>query len=376
MKLTINKKALSAAMAAVDRVVERRNTMPILSNVMLEAQEGLTITGTNLDVEMRVQIAANIEIAGSTTIPSALIAKLARSMPANNDGDLTLELAESGNELQLIGARSQYKLPTLPSDDFPIMQGPDDKPCEITMRGSSLAALLQRVAHSMSAEEARFYLCGVYLHVEAEGDETHLIAVATDGKQLAKNWIPAPDGATAEMPGIIIHDRTVRYIMQWLESHEDNITLRVDERKIQIEAGPNRLTSKLVDGTFPDYERVIPKNNSICLKVDAEAISDAIGRTKALDTGKESGALIMDISADTLCFSARSLDDASAHEEFTVDFDGDDFRMGLTINLADTVFAAVPCKTAELHLDSAGSPALLIPDDEPEVTLVLMGRRV
>ncbi|MEH6725189.1 MAG: DNA polymerase III subunit beta [Hyphomicrobiales bacterium] len=376
MKLTINKKALSAAMADVDRVVENRNTIPILGNVLLQAAETLTITGTNLDAEMCVQVPANVEMSGSTTVPSGLLAKLARSMPADSHGDLALELSENGHELQIIAARSHYNLPTLPCEDFPSMQGPDDKPVTMALPGSTLAGLLQRVAHSMCNEETRFYLCGVYLHVDDDSEQPHLTAVATDGKQLAKNRILAPQGATAEMPGIIIHERTVRYIIHWLENHPDDVSFRVDQKKIAIEAGPNRLTSKLVDGTFPDYERVIPKDNSICLEIDAAAIADAIGRTKALDTGKESGALVMELGADTLCFSARSLDDASAREEFTVDFDGDDFRMGFTINLADTVFSAVPGKTAKLHLDSAGSPALLIPDDEPEVTLVLMGRRV
>lgn len=375
MKFTINKKALSAAMASVDRVVETRNTIPTLSNVLLEAQDGLIITGTNLDVEMQVQIAANVEIAGSITVPSALLTKLARSMPANMDGDLTLELSENGLELQLIAARSVYNLPTLPAGDFPQMQRPQDNPCDITMPGSALADLLQSVAHSISSEETRYYLCGVHLHVVSDSDQPLLTAVATQGTHLAKNCIPAPEGATAEMPAIIVHTNTVRHIIQWLGSHEDNVSVRIDAVKIEIEAGPNRLTAKLVDGTFPDYERVIPQSNSISVDIDAEAVAAAIGRIAELDTGKNSPALIMELFADTLCFSARADNEATAREELTIDYNGDDFRMGLSVDLADTVFSAVPGKSAKLYLDNAGSPALIIPDDNPDMRLVLMARR-
>lgn len=376
MKLTVNKKALSAAMAHIDRVVESRVTIPILSNVLLDAQEGLTITGTNLDVEMHVQIEAAVETPGAVTIPSALLARLARTMPAGTNGNLALELTENGHDLQLSAARSCYNLPILPAADFPQMQRPQDNLCRITMPGSAFADLLQSVAHSICAEETRYYLCGVFLHVMTEGDELLLTAAATNGIHLARNHIAAPEGATADLPGIIIHSATVRHIIQWLGDHDDPVELSIDQGKIEIEAGPNRLTAKLVDGTYPDYQRTIPQSNAICIDIDAEAVAAAIGRIKTLDTAKDSTALIVELSSGTLCFSATSSGNASAREELTVDYDGDDFRMGMTLALADTVFSAVPGTSAKLYLDSAGSPALIIPEAAPDMRLALMGRRV
>lgn len=375
MKLTVNKKAFSTALSAIDKVVESRVTVPILSNVLLQAEDQLTVLGTDLDLEMRIEMPANVETPGSVTVPAGLIARLARSMPANAEGDLALELSESGHELQLIAARSHYDLQVLPADDYPLMQGPEEPGCTFTLPGNELAALLKQPAYAMSTEEARFFLNGIHLHPRETADDLDLVAVATDGIKLCRAVMPAIAGLTMEMPAVIIPRKTITHFVTMLNNANADVTVRIDSKKIEITAGSTRITSRLVDGTFPDYERVIPDENTIEVDLDVETLQDVSARIALLSTEKSGGSsTTFDLTEGQMRISTKANGHATSMgaEELDVDYAGDPCTILFGINQFQETINACASGLATLCLKDNATPAILKPHGDIETHQVTM----
>lgn len=332
MTLSINRADLSKALSSVTKVVEGRNTIPILGNVLLQAEGGkLTVTGTDLDISVATSVPADGEL--GTTVDAKRLSDIARRLSGET---VTMEVKD-GN-LVVKSGRSRFTLPTMPVADFPSLDaGPPDAEFNL-----DLAGLVAPVKFAMSNEATRYYLCGVYLH-EAEGK---LRAVATDGHRLAHSTV-----AGAVLPfGVIVPAKTVGLIPAGA------IDVSLSKHKIRMATADTIIVSKLIDGTFPDYQRVIPANNDRALTVDRDDLAKAIGRVASVATERGKAARLT-LTAAGLAIDMRS-DDGTAHEEVTAEYDGPDMEIGFNSQYLGDVLGALTGDTVTVKLSEAGSPGI------------------
>ncbi|MES2700207.1 MAG: DNA polymerase III subunit beta [Pseudomonadota bacterium] len=359
----------------VQSVVERRNTIPILSNVLIEASsDGLVkIMATDLDIQVVESLAANrVESAGSITVSAHLLFDIARKL--QDGAEVSLETAD--NRMVVKANRSRFQLPTLPRDDFPvIVEG--DLPTSFEVPAATLAELIDRTRFAISTEETRYYLNGIFLHV-ADEDGGVLKAAATDGHRLARFTIPRPAGAEG-MPDVIVPRKCVAELRKLLEEALDgNVLVDLSPSKIRFTLGGEGgvvLTSKLIDGTFPDYSRVIPTGNDKLLKLDPKSFFAGVDRVATIATEK-TRAVKMALEADKVTISVTSPDNGNASEELAADYRSEPMEIGFNATYLKDILAQIDSDTVELHLADAGAPTLIRKDEKSPALYVLMPMRV
>src|ERR1700723_3132848 len=314
MKLTIERAALLKALGHVQSVVERRTTIPILSNVLLQAGSGkLSMSATDMDLEIIESVPARIDGDGRTTAPAHTLYDIVRKL--RDGAQVELETIGERNEMVLRSGRSTFTLSCLPAEDYPVMTGAE-LPHHFTLTAAELRALIDRTRFAMSTEETRYYLNGIYLHTAKNKNVEVLRAVATDGHRLARVEMPAPAGAKG-IPGIILPRKTVTEVRKLIEESQGDIEIALSEAKVRFTFDGVVLTSKLIDGTFPDYERVIPSGNDKVLEVNPREFASAVDRVATIATEK-TRAVKLTIDRGTLTVSANSPESGSATEELEI----------------------------------------------------------
>jgi DNA polymerase-3 subunit beta len=376
MKITIERAALLRSLGHVQSVVERRNTIPILSNVLLKAENGeLALTATDMDLEIVESVPAEIAQAGSTTAPAHTLYDIVRKLP---DGS-QVELDSSGDNglLTLRSGRSNFKLGCLPVEDFPQMSG-GDMAHRFTLAASDLRNLVDRTRFAISTEETRYYLNGIYLHATksraGEAEMPVLRAVATDGHRLARVEIPLPDGASG-IPGVIVPRKTVLEIRKLIDEAADRIEVSLSETKIRFGFDTVTVTSKLIDGTFPDYERVIPTGNDKVLEVDSRVFASAVDRVATISTEK-SRAVKLSIDRGNLTLSATSPEAGSATEELEVSYDSSPLEIGFNSRYLLDITQQIEGDGARFIMADAASPTIVRDVADSSALYVLMPMRV
>ncbi len=311
MKLKADRAALLKALAHVQSVVEKRNTIPILANVMIAVRDGtLTLTATDMEIAVVEDVPASTSRAGACTAPAATLYEIVRKLP---DG-AEVELDHPGGDAQLSLRAGRYatSLVVLPVEDFPSMTA-GALPHRFSLSAQQLRALIDRTRFAISTEETRYYLNGIYLHA-ADSDGTKVLrAVATDGHRLARVEEPLPEGA-GSMPGVIVPRKTVAELRKLLDEVTGNVEVALSDTRIQFTIDAVRLTSKLIDGTFPEYERVIPRGNDKVLRVGKKEFADAVARVAAI-SAERSRPVKLTLSHDLLVLSASSPEQGAATEE-------------------------------------------------------------
>jgi len=279
MKLTIERAALLRALGHVQSVVERRTTIPILSNVLLRAEGGqLALSATDMDLEIVEGVPARIERDGRTTAPAHTLYDIVRKL--RDGSQVELEALAGRNEMALRSGRSTFTLACLPPEDYPVMSA-GELPHNFSLSAGELRQLIDRTRFAISTEETRYYLNGIYLHSTKANEVPVLRAVATDGHRLAKVELTAPEGA-AGMPGVIVPRKTVLELRKLVEEGEAEVQIALGESKIRCAVGDAALTSKLIDGTFPDYDRVIPSGNDKVLEIACKEFAEAVDRVATI----------------------------------------------------------------------------------------------
>ena len=370
MKLTIERAELLKSLGHVQSVVERRNTIPILSNVRMEAGDGrLTLNATDMDLEMVGAVEAEVADAGQTTAPAHTLYDIVRKLPEGSQ----VEMEEDGGRLILRSGRSKFTLTCLPVEDFPVMAG-GDLSHSFALTASDLLGLIDRTRFAISTEETRYYLNGIYLH-EASRDSVDVMrCVATDGHRLASVELPMPGGA-AGMPGVIIPRKTVAELRKLIEDGTDEVKIELSDTKIRFSCGEATLTSKLIDGTFPDYQRVIPTDNDKNMEVDSKAFADAVDRVAAISSEK-SRAVKLSISDGALVVSANSPESGSATEELEASYTGEELEIGFNSRYLLDITQQIGGDTAQLTMADAASPTILRQAGDASALYVLMPMRV
>lgn len=370
MRATVERSHLLKSLNHVHRVVERRNTIPILANVLLRADGGLTLKATDLDLEITETVPAEIGQAGATTVPAHILYDIVRKLP--DGAEVSLDTGD-GSRLEVKAGRSRFALQVLPEADFPDLTA-GDFPTRFVLPASALKRLIDRTQFAISTEETRYYLNGIYLHVVTVDGKPMLRAVATDGHRLAQAQFEAPSGAEG-MAGVIVPRKTVGEIQKLVEEPEAELTVEISETKIRISIGSVVLTSKLIDGTFPDYVRVIPQGNDKILKVDKATFSGAVDRVSTVSS-ERGRAVKLALSDGKLELSVNNPDSGSASEEIAVEYPADAIEIGFNSKYLLDVASQLESETAEFRFADPGSPTLIQDDEAGNALYVLMPMRV
>lgn len=371
MRVTLERSNLLKSLNHVQRVVERRNTIPILSNVLLKADGGsLMLKATDLDLEVTEETAASVDQGGATTVSAHMLYDIVRKLP---DGSEVMMSVGDDNGLRLVSGRSQFRLQMLPEADFPDLTAGEFSHM-FRMACADLKRLIDRTQFAISTEETRYYLNGIYFH-GVDGDEGPLLrAVATDGHRLAQAQSAAPDGAQG-MPGIIVPRKCVGELQKLLEAPDSFVTVEVSDTKIRFTVDQVVLTSKLIDGTFPDYNRVIPTGNDKELKLDRATFASAVDRvsTIASDRGR---AVKLSLTGGQLVLSVNNPDSGSAEEELAVDYSAEGLDIGFNSRYLLDITNQLSADETTFMLADPGSPTLIREETDAGALYVLMPMRV
>jgi DNA polymerase-3 subunit beta len=372
MKVTIERAELLKSLGHVHRVVERRNTIPILANVLVRAEKAaLSLKATDLDLEVIESISAEVSPAGSTTVPAHMFYEIVRKLPEGSQ--VVLESSSDRAVLAIRAGRSRFTLQTLPESDFPDLAA-GDMTHKFTLPAADLKRLIDKTQFAISTEETRYYLNGIYLHVAGSGKTQTLRAVATDGHRLAETDLSVPAGA-AGMPGVIVPRKTVTEVQRLIEDTEGEVAIELSSSKIRFSIGRVVLTSKLIDGTFPDYQRVIPAGNDKELTVDKKDFEAAVDRVSTVSS-ERGRAVKLSLSSGKLILSVTNPDSGSATEELEVEYDADPLDIGFNSRYLLDIAGQLDGEVAVLKLADPGSPTLIQDKDAKGALYVLMPMRV
>ena len=367
MKATIERVTLLKSLSHVQSVVERRNTIPILSNVLMEAKEdgSLRLMATDLDLQVDESIPCNVEQAGATTLSAHTLFDIVRKLPEGSQ----VELTAADGKMQVNAGRSRFNLSTLPRDDFPVI-AEGDLPTKFELPAASLREIIENTRFAISSEETRYYLMGIFFHVVDE----QLRAAATDGHRLARITIAKPDGADG-MPDIIVPRKCIHELYRLLEEVEGTVEISLSPTKIRFGLGSAVLTSKLIDGTFPDYNRVIPTGNDKLLKLDPKSFAAGVDRVSTIASEK-TRAVKMSVERDKITLSVTSPENGLATEEIPADYGSDGLEIGFNAKYLLDILGEIDGDTVEVHLADAAAPTLLRENDKSNALYVLMPMRV
>lgn len=372
MKLTIERDALLKSLAHAQSVVERRTTIPILANVMLQAEgDGVALTATDMDLAIVETVPAKVKSKGATTAPAHTLYEIVRKLP--DGADVELSLAEDGNRLALKSGSARFALAALPTQDFPVMTG-GDMPHSFKLAAKDLKTLIDRSSFAISTEETRYYLNGIYLHAAESNGKPVLRAVATDGHRLARVEMARPQGA-AKMPGVIVPRKTVGELRRLLDDTDSDVSVALSDTKIRFALDGIELTSKLIDGTFPDYQRVIPEANDKIMKVECRPFAEAVDLVSTISTEK-SRAVKVELKDGTLTLSANSPDAGSASEEIKVDYKGGALEIGFNARYLLDITRQIAGDKAQFAMADAASPTVVQDEADDTALYVLMPMRV
>jgi DNA polymerase-3 subunit beta len=370
--VTIERSALLKSLGHVHRVVERRTTIPILTNILLRATEtGLRLQATDLDLEVVESAPASVAEPGATTVPAHTLYDIVRKLP--DGGEVALEEAADRATLVIRSGRSRFTLQTLPESDFPDLAA-GELPVRFELPAAELKRLIDKAQFAISTEETRYYLNGIYLHtIEVDG-QSMLRAVATDGHRLARIELPAPAGAE-RMPGVIVPRKTVAEVQRLIEDPEGSVTIELSSAKIRFTIGGVQLTSKLIDGTFPDYARVIPLGNDKRLTLDKGEFLNAVDRVSTISS-ERGRAVKLSLQQGRLVLTVTNPDAGSATEEMEVEYAADPIDIGFNSRYLLDIAQQLDSEAAVLKLADPGSPTVIEERDGSSALYVLMPMRV
>lgn len=370
MKFTIDRGLFLESLSHTQGLVERRNTIPILSNILIRAEgEQIFLTATDMDMTIIESTRCTVAQNGACTAPAHTLYEIIRKLSDGSQVELTLK----DGQLTIKSSRSRFTLGTLPVNDFPAF---DTKPLlhKFTLPAAELRALIDRTRFAILQDESRYFLNGIYVHATKSNDVPVLRAVATDGHRLARIEMPLPEGA-AKIPGVIIPRKTIGEIRKLIDAAAGTVEISLSETQIRFSLDNVMLSSKLIDGTFPEYERVIPADNDKILTVDRKSFAAAVDRVATISSEK-SRAIKLSLSAGSLTLSAQSAESGQATEEIEVKYDAAPIEVGFNARYLLDIAQQIDADGAQFKLMDGQSPTIIQDPADLSALYVLMPMRV
>jgi DNA polymerase-3 subunit beta len=369
MKVVLERDVFLKALNHSQGVVEKKTTVPILSHILLEAHsDHLTLTATDLEVSIVEVIPAKIEAPGKVTVSAHTLYDIVRK--CKEGAEISLSFEPAHQRVLLFSNNSQFALPCLPAAEFPVINA-GKQPYKFRLSAKTLMECLERTRFAMSTEETRYYLNGIYLHA-FEGKE--LRAVATDGHRLAKMSFELPQGADS-MPGIILSRKTVNEALKLAAEQVVDVDVSLSETQVSFRFSDVYFTSRLVDGKFPDYEKVIPAHNQKMMAVDMDLFSEAVDRVATISSEKNRG-IRLSLKSGKLTLSATNTDSGSSREEIPVDYAGDSLELGFNSRYLLDIGQQLSGERAEFAFSDPSAPVIIRGVGQDDVLYVLMPMRV
>ena len=350
MKFTVHRDQLLKPLQLVTGVVERRQTLPVLANLLVKASEdGLEITGTDLEVELVARCEADVTQPGEATLPARKLADIWRAL----GDDAQVSVGVEGDRAVVRSGRSRFTLATLPAADFPKVPGGDAQ-VSVDLNQVELGNVIDDVAFAMAQQDVRYFLNGMLLEVDAD----HTRAVATDGHRLAMSTLAKSNPDVANRVQVIVPRKGVIELNRLLDGAEETVQLQIGGNHLRAQAGPFTMTTKLVDGQFPDYEKVIPRDGSRSFEGDRDSLKLAFQRASILSNEKYRGVRLM-VAAEQLTIQANNPEQEEAEEVVPVAFEGADFEIGFNVSYLLDVFNVLETESIKLSVSDANSSALI-----------------
>lgn len=366
MQFEINRDELLRPLQSVIGVVERRQTLPVLSNVLLSLEDGkLSLTATDLEVELRAEVELDSEETGSVTVPARKLMDIVRNLPE----DSRVTIAREAERVSVKAGRSRFTLTTLPPDDFPTVDAVEASH-RVSLPQAQLRWLIEKSHFAMALQDVRYYLNGLLLEL----DPQRLRAVATDGHRLAMSeLVPTLD---IEAPTqVIVPRKGVQEMLRLLDNSESEVELVLGAGHVQLSLPDIRFTSKLIDGRFPDYQRVIPAEDGPCAVIDRETLRKALVRASILSNEKYRG-VRFGFDADQLQIQSNNPEQEEAVEEVPAAFDGESVEIGFNASYMMDALAAIDDATVHIYVRDGSSSALVLGEKSRDARYVVMPMRL
>ena len=375
MEIKANSSDLLKALNHIHGIVEVRHTLPILSNIVLSAENNeLSLSSTNLDIFCSDKIDAEIVNSGEISVPAITFFEIVKRLPSGSD--VILSMGDEDTELILKCGRSKFNLSTLRTEDFPILSD-KDLSTNFVISANELSRMIDKTKFAISNEETRYYLNGIFFHKAESNSIKFLRAVATDGHRLAQYDIPLPQGAE-EITGIIIPKKTVFELRKVLDDADGDVSVSLNENKIKFSFNNLKIISKVIDGTFPDYTKVIPQNNDKKFKTNNSELKNAIDRVSAVAINEEtkSKAIKLTIENNKLNLSVESQSKGSAKEEIDISYSNEKVDIGFNSRYLLDICNEVDGDEIDVNLLDSISPAIILDKTDENLFFVLMPMRI
>ncbi|AFX98966.1 DNA polymerase III, beta subunit [Candidatus Endolissoclinum faulkneri L2] len=373
MKITIDRSSFLKPMAHIQSVVERRNTIPILANVLLQAKAGrLSMTATDMDMDLVNSTVCIVDQPGSITVSAFTLYDIIRKLP--NGSEVKLNMDKDSVSLSISAGRSKFLLPTLKADEFPSLPN-DQITINFMLSAVNAKSLIDRTRFAISTEESRYYLNGMYLHETQVNNISVLRAVTTDGHRLALMEIPLPESASG-IPPVIVPRKAIIEIRKLIDESEGSVHVAFSKNKLRFNFVDTAITTKLIDGNFPDYERVIPTSNDKIMRLECRSLKKAVERIAIISTAK-SRSVKLEINKGNLILSAKNPDNAWATEDMNVDYDSDPIEIGFNSRyLLEIANQFNDSATVLFHIADKTSPAIVTNEKNDGALYVIMPMRI
>jgi len=375
MDFKVNSSDLLKAISHIHGVVEIRHTLPILSNMIITVKDGsLKLCSTNLDIYCSDQVSAEVVSQGEISVSASTFYEIVKRLP--NGSDLHATLDEVSSSLILKCGRSKFNLTTMKTDDFPMIAD-SDLDTKFVLSATELIRMIDKTKFAISNEETRYYLNGIFFHKAQKNSIEILRAVATDGHRLAQYDIPLPQGAE-DMTGLIIPKKTILELRRVLDDANGDINISLNDNKIKFSFNELTIISKVIDGTFPDYTKVIPKNNNKVFSTNSNELKSAIDRVSAVSISEEikSKAIKLLIESNKLLLSVESLSKGSANEEVDINYNEERVEIGFNSRYLVDICNEIDGDEVIVHILDSISPAIILDKSDENLFFVLMPMRI
>tara|TARA_B100001123_G_C15193517_1_gene980440 strand:- start:170 stop:1285 length:1116 start_codon:yes stop_codon:yes gene_type:complete len=371
MKISIEKNLIHKSLFHVQSIVEKKNTIPILSNILLEATESsLVLSATDMDISITESINCSVIEKGSTTVPAQTLYDIVRKIP---DGSEIEFIANEGNKFSIRSGKSKFSLSCLPKEDFPLIEI-EKLNCEFRINSNTFLNLIEKTRFAISNEESRYFLNGIYFHKKIINNLDHLSLVSTDGHRLAKIDLPYSEGLV-DLPGVIIPKKTIFELCKLLTDINEDVVINIDPNKIIFYISNTVLISKLIDGNFPDYERVIPNNNNKIVTADRQTFCNAVDRVSTI-TSEKSRAIKFRLLNNLINMTSSDPQNGTATEDIVVDYQGEEIEIGFNSKYILEMLNQLDEEKFTLEFNDSSSPLIVRDLSNKESLYVLMPMRV